>query len=221
MTSSNRGHRPDTRGGYGPGPASDRDSCRPGHDGLVPLVQLDDCLRKEWHQCRQEEAPISLVAAEIDNVDHLAEKDANDFLGAAAHRIRALCLRRRDCVFARDKNTILAVLPATPTHGARHIAHRANQALHGLRTAKIPLPKDNAPVISVGAAVEIPTEDRDPFHLLERSKMALDAARQHGRPIVFGFSGHAEIEPLVDFSKLWRNVAWKLLATERRSLRAA
>ncbi|MFM7373911.1 MAG: diguanylate cyclase domain-containing protein [Chthoniobacterales bacterium] len=96
--------------------------------------------------------------------------------GRHRHSERALhahCARTHDVIVRRAHDEYVAVLPDTPPAGARHVGEQLVDAMRAEDT-------DHTHRVSVGVAVAVPDDHRDPADLLRRAESALQAAQDNG-----------------------------------------
>lgn len=129
--------------------------------------RLKETLRKAWERGSAESAPLALVLVGFDKPE---TTEGTDILQRA---LRVHCARTHDTVLRRFNDQYVAVLPDTSPAGARLIGERIVEAMR--------LEDNNrAHRVSVGVAVAVPDDHRDPAELLRRAETSLEAAQSNG-----------------------------------------
>jgi len=152
--------------------------------GLANRRIFDQTLEREWRRAHREGAPLALLLLDVDFF-----KPYNDALG---HPAGDYCLRRiaqcmadivqrpGDLAARYGGEEFVALLPATDTAGALHIAHRIVDAL-----AELAIPHPESPVgrlsVSAGVAGIVPDSGAAPGTLIMAADRALYAAKKSGR----------------------------------------
>lgn len=134
---------------------------------LEAQEQLKEALRKAWDRGSAESTPLALVLVGFVKAETTA---GTDILQRA---LRVHCARTHDTVLRRSNDQYVAVLPDTSPGGARLIGERIVEAMRL---------EDNgrAHRVSVGVAVAVPDDHRDPSDLLRRAETSLEAAQSNG-----------------------------------------
>lgn len=129
--------------------------------------RLKAALRKAWDRGSAESTPLAVVLVGFDKAE---TAEGTDILQRA---LRVHCARTHDEVVRRSNNQYVAVLPDTSPSGARLIGDRIVEAMRL---------EDNegAHRVSVGVAVTVPDDQRDPSDLLQRAETSLEAAQSNG-----------------------------------------
>ena len=134
---------------------------------LEAREQLNKALQAAWIRGSAESQPLALLLVGFDNA---ATAVGTDILERA---LRVHCARTHD-VFVRQANdAYAAILPHTPPAGARRVGEQIVEAMRAEDT-------DHSHRVSVGVAVAVPDDHRDPSDLLRRAEASLEAARTGG-----------------------------------------
>jgi diguanylate cyclase (GGDEF)-like protein len=162
-------------------------------DGLTRIPNhrsFQETLQHEWLRARRHQWSLALIMADVD-----CFKQYNDNYGHAAgdeclRRIAATLgegVRRPADFLARyGGEEFVALLPQTQLEGAMRIAERMREAVE---CAGIPHAYSSvAPVItmSLGVAVDVPTDERAPAEMVEAADRAMYRAKKDGRNRVCG-----------------------------------
>jgi diguanylate cyclase (GGDEF)-like protein len=157
-------------------------------DGLTRIPNhrsFQETLQHEWLRARRHEWPLAIIMADVD-----CFKQFNDNYGHAAgddclRRIAAALgegVRRPADFLARyGGEEFVALLPQTGIDGALRTAERMREAVE---CAGVPHAYSLvAPVVTVslGVAVEVPTDDRPAAAIVEMADRALYRAKKEGR----------------------------------------
>lgn len=144
-------------------------------------AELKETLRKAWDRGSAESTPLALVLVGFDKTE---TTEGTDILQRA---LRVHCARTHDAVIRRSNDQYVAVLPDTSPAGARLIGDRIVEAMRL---------EDNgrAHRVSVGVAVAVPDDHRDPSDLLRRAEISFDAAQSNGGDRCVGGQASASAE---------------------------
>lgn len=134
---------------------------------LEAQSQLNEALRKAWERGAAESTPLAMVLVGFDKPE---TTEGSNILQRA---LRVHCARTQDTVLRRSNDQFVAILPHTSPAGARLIGDRIVEAMR-LED------NDCAHRVSVGVAVSVPDDHRDPSDLLRRAEASLDAAQSGG-----------------------------------------
>lgn len=142
---------------------------------LEAKEQLSKELRTAWTRGSAESSPLALLVVAFDAPPTTL---GTDILERA---LRVHCARARDVFIRRADNEYVTLLPDTPPAGARQVGGRIVEAMR----SEDP---DHRHRVSVGVAVVVPDEHRDPSELLRRAEGALQAAQDAGGDRAIGGS---------------------------------
>jgi GGDEF domain-containing protein len=134
---------------------------------LEARERLHQTLQGAWTRGSAESSPLALVLVGFDQPETAAG------LGILERALRVHCARTHDVYLRRAHDEYVAVLPDTPPAGARHVGEQIVAAMRAEDT-------DHTHRVSVGVAVAVPDEQRNPSDLLRRAESALQASRDHG-----------------------------------------
>lgn len=134
---------------------------------LEAKEKVRTALQSAWHRGGAESTPLTVVLVSFDTS---ATAVGVEILERA---MKVHCARTNDIVLRRASDEFIAILPATPPHGARRVGE---QIVEAMRAAD----DDHTHRVSVGVAVAVPDEQRGPDDLMRRAQSALDAAREKG-----------------------------------------
>ncbi len=170
--------------------------------------KVERALRHEWHRCAREGHPLALLMV---NLDHFREFNTRSghasgdaCLTEVAAALRAHCIRERDVVARWHGAQFAALLPATDTLGANHVAGSILEAARHLQAAHDANPALTA---SIGVASIDPSMEESAASLLEKAERALNAAKeQGGNRIVAGRIIRAPQEPPT--LRSWLRALW-------------
>lgn len=129
--------------------------------------QFNKVLQSAWIRGAAESRPLSLLLVGFDKPETAVG------VGILERALRVHCARIHDVVLRRAHDEYVAVLPDTPPSGARHVGEQIVSAMRAEDT-------DHSHRVSVGVAVAVPDDHRDPLDLLRRAERALQGARDNG-----------------------------------------
>lgn len=134
---------------------------------------LDKQLHAAWIRSSAESSPLALLLVGFDQPATAVG------IGILERALRVHCARTHDVFIRRAHDEYVAILPDTPPAGARHVGGQIVEAMRAEDS-------DHAHRVSVGVAVAVPDEHRDPHDLLRRAESALQGARVSGGDRVAG-----------------------------------
>lgn len=143
---------------------------------IAAHARVETALQAAWAEGQARSYPLGLLLVAFDGGDSAAGHEAVNMLERA---LRVHCGRNRDIVLRRRRDEFIALLPDTPPQGARRVGE---QIVEAMRVAD----SHHTHRVSVGVAVAVPDEQRQPQDLLRRAEGALQAARDNGGDRVTG-----------------------------------
>lgn len=142
-------------------------SVPPAISALEAKEKVRTALQSAWNRGGAESSPLTVVLVSFDTS---ATAVGVEILERA---MKVHCARTNDIVIRRASDEFIAILPDTPPQGARRVGE---QIVEAMRAAD----DDHTHRVSVGVAVAVPDEQREPDDLLRRAQSALEAARDKG-----------------------------------------
>lgn len=134
---------------------------------LEAREELYKALHSAWIRGSAESQPLALLIVAFDKQESAVGIDILE------RALRVHCARTHDVIVRRAHDEYVAVLPDTPPAGARHVGEQLVDAMRAEDT-------DHTHRVSVGVAVAVPDDHRDPADLLRRAESALQAAQDNG-----------------------------------------
>ncbi len=157
-------------------------------DGLTQVANrryFDAYLNQEWLRLIREQAPLTLILADIDLFkvynDMLGHLAGDACLRAVAQAINQVVNRPADLVARYGGEEFVVLLPNTPLHGGAQVAesirgHVKNLGImHPMASLQTPL------TLSLGVASTIPIQGLAPNDLIGKADKALYQAKANGR----------------------------------------
>jgi PleD family two-component response regulator len=139
----------------------------PPASALEAKALLHQALQDAWIRGAAESTPLSLLIVSFDKPETPAGVEI------LQRALQVHCARTRDVVLRRSHDQFAAVLPDTPPAGGHRVGEQIVEAMRAADT-------DHAHRVSVGVAVVVPDNHREPVDLLRRAETALQAARNNG-----------------------------------------
>jgi len=146
---------------------------------------FDDSLFREWKRLEREQAPLSLILADIDYFksynDTYGHQAGDECLKKVADVLRYHSQRPADVVARYGGEEFALILPNTDVQGAFNLAlsirsHIRSQAINHLSSQVSPFL-----TLSLGVATVIPQSNISPESLIAKADAALYRAKQFGR----------------------------------------
>lgn len=134
---------------------------------LEARKRLDEALQKAWLRCSSESTPLTVILVAFD------QPETTESAELLQRALQVHCARTHDVVLRRSSEQFAAILPDTSPAGARLIGDRILEAMRSEDSGG-----DHR--VSVGIAVTVPDDHRDPEDLLRRSEISLRAAQAAG-----------------------------------------
>lgn len=159
--------------------------------GIANRRMFDAYLRQEWRRAMREQAPLSVMMADVDHFKRFNDTYGHQqgdmcLIGVAA--VMQLHMQRPADLLARYGGEEFAVvLPDTDAEGARHMAEVLRQAVMDLRIDHATSEAATCVTLSIGVVTVIPApQDGDGGMdlLLEHADQALYQAKNAGRNLV-------------------------------------
>jgi diguanylate cyclase (GGDEF)-like protein/PAS domain S-box-containing protein len=162
-------------------------------DGLTQVAnrrRFDQQLKVEWRRMRRQGTPLSLVICDIDYFkrynDSCGHQQGDTCLISVAQSLDQSVRRPADLVTRYGGEEFAAILPDTPSGGARIVAEIMRQQVQDLKMDHPDSPIDPYVTISVGVASGLPSAGTRPEQLLAQADKALYQAKTEGRNRVIG-----------------------------------
>jgi diguanylate cyclase (GGDEF)-like protein len=157
-------------------------------DGLTNIAnrrRFDEYLGVEWRRAQREQAPVSLIMADVDYFkpfnDHYGHEAGDEVLKRVAAALDATVGRPADLVARYGGEEFVVVLPGTDAAGAARLAERLRA---GVAALEIPHAHSRAAphvTISLGVATLVPRREGAPEGLVTAADQALYEAKREGR----------------------------------------
>ncbi|MBZ0142374.1 MAG: diguanylate cyclase [Rhodocyclaceae bacterium] len=153
--------------------------------GIGNRRRYDEYLETEWRRAAREQAPIALIAIDIDHFkaynDHYGHPRGDQCLAVVAQALAATVTRPSDLVARCGGEEFGCILPGTDIAGALHIAEEMLRNVVGLNLEHARSPTRPCVSISLGVAALVPKADEPPGALPELADAALYQAKADGR----------------------------------------
>ncbi len=163
-----------------------------GHtDGLTGIGNrraFDRSLRELWRRHAADQAPLSLLMADLDHFKRINDEfghPAGDAVLMQTARLLRDCVRHSDIVARFGGEEFAVLLPGADLHAAMQVAEKVRTALQASSWAH------RTVTASIGVSAATPQSEDDPATLLARADRALYEAKQNGRNQACAFSGWA------------------------------
>lgn len=157
-------------------------------DGLTGLSNrrhFDEYLELEWRRAMREQQQLSLLMIDVDyfkvyndSFGHLAGDEA---LRQVAEAIRGSCSRPTDLPARYGGEEFALVLPNTSPGGARLVAEKLRQTVHGLAIPHTAPQADSRLIVSIGLATQTPPLGSHCRQLISAADKGLYLAKDSGR----------------------------------------
>ncbi|MBA6116125.1 Wsp signal transduction system regulator diguanylate cyclase WspR [Pseudomonas sp. NC26] len=157
-------------------------------DGLTGLSNrrhFDEYLELEWRRAMREQQQLSLLMIDVDyfkvyndSFGHLAGDEA---LRQVAEAIRGSCSRPTDLPARYGGEEFALVLPNTSPGGARLVAEKLRQTVHGLAIPHTAPQADSRLTVSIGLATQTPPLGSHCRQLISAADKGLYLAKDSGR----------------------------------------
>ncbi|MEW6218016.1 MAG: diguanylate cyclase [Thermodesulfobacteriota bacterium] len=162
-----------------------RRSAIDGLTGITNRRHFEELYDLEWRRAVRYQSPLGLIMIDIDFFkaynDTNGHRQGDDCLIQVAGALQGVIHRPGDLLARYGGEEFVAVLPATPLDGGRHVAEAM---LESVQARAIPHPGSTAgPVVTVslGVAAVTPSRLHQPSILVSAADRALYRAKQAGR----------------------------------------
>ena len=147
--------------------------------------QFDEVLQTEWRRAMRRRTPVSLLMMDIDHFksfnDRWGHQAGDRCLKEVAQILAGCATRAGDLVARYGGEEFAAILPTTPSEGARHVAERMRTAIERSRIAHGESPVGDDVTLSIGYASVVPASADGARELIASADCALYAAKHLGR----------------------------------------
>ncbi|SAL41640.1 diguanylate cyclase [Caballeronia peredens] len=157
-------------------------------DGLTGVAnrrKFDEDLQADWRHGTRESAPLALLMVDVDYFkrfnDHYGHQAGDACLKAIAKALADSLRRPYDKIARYGGEEFACLLPKTDLAGARCIARRMIDHVHGLAIEHLSSDVDTRVTISIGVAGLQPSRDITPDALVKAADDALYQAKRAGR----------------------------------------
>ncbi len=146
---------------------------------------FDDLLSKEWYRLRREKQPLSVIMIDIDCFkeynDTYGHLRGDEVLRAIALAVKSSLKRPSDFIARYGGEEFVVVLPNTNLEGCVIICEYIVQKIRELAIPHKGSITSKYVTVSMGVCSLIPSEDLDPYILVNQSDNALYRAKEEGR----------------------------------------
>lgn len=157
-------------------------------DGLTGIANrrcFDEALAAEWHRAQRDQTSLALLLIDVDHFkrynDTYGHQKGDECLKSVARAMEEKIFRPADLVARYGGEEFVILMPNTDIHGARLVAERVVQHVHGLAIMHETSDIGGLVSISAGVAANVPTPDLAADRLLAAADRALYAAKHAGR----------------------------------------
>ena len=155
-------------------------------DGLTGVANhrlFEESLAREWVRAIREQAPVSIIMADIDHFKRLNDSDGHlagdECLRQVAQTLCEVLNRPADLLARYGGEEFVAILPDTDAPGAMAIAERMREAVEALRLPNRSL--GGHVTLSFGVATVVPQHGTSAEALIESADRAMYQAKESGR----------------------------------------
>ena len=153
--------------------------------GISNRRRFDDFLDMEWRRAAREQAPISLIAIDIDHFkaynDHYGHPGGDQCLIEVARTLATCVTRPCDLVARCGGEEFACVLPSTDSAGAANLAEQIRLGILARALEHAQSGTHTHVTISLGVATVIPQADESHQALVDLADAALYEAKSAGR----------------------------------------
>jgi len=153
--------------------------------GIGNRRRFDDALDLEWQRAARAQAPLSLIAIDIDHFkaynDHYGHPGGDQCLVQVARTLAASAARPGDLVARCGGEEFACLLPATDSAGALRLAGQMCSAIADLGLEHAQSPTHCHVTISLGVGTLTPQAHEPAQSLVDMADAALYAAKSTGR----------------------------------------
>lgn len=157
-------------------------------DGLTGIANrrcFDEALAAEWHRAQRDQTSLALLMIDVDHFkrynDTYGHQKGDECLRSVARALEEKIFRPADMVARYGGEEFVILMPNTDLNGARLVAERVVQHVHGLAIVHENSDIDGLVSISAGVAANVPTPNLAADRLLASADSALYAAKHAGR----------------------------------------
>jgi diguanylate cyclase (GGDEF)-like protein len=157
-------------------------------DGLTQIAnrrRFDDYLQQEWHRLAREQAPLSLILADIDYFkrynDDYGHQAGDTCLIQVAQTINRVAQRPADLVARYGGEEFVIVLSRTDLQGAVQMAARIQASVQQLQIPHRGSEVGSYVTLSLGISSQIPNLNHRSESLISAADQQLYQAKQRGR----------------------------------------
>lgn len=157
-------------------------------DGLTGIANrrgFDEALIAEWRRALRDQTTLSLLMLDVDHFkrfnDTYGHQKGDDCLKIVAAAIQEKAFRPADLVARYGGEEFVVLMPNTPLSGARMVATRIQEHVHGQGIPHQTSEIDARVSVSIGVACVMPNADREADVLLAAADKALYEAKHAGR----------------------------------------
>ena len=153
--------------------------------GISNRRRFDDFLDMEWRRAAREQAPISLIAIDIDHFkaynDHYGHPGGDQCLIEVARTLATCVTRPCDLVAGCGGEEFACVLPSTDSAGAANLAEQIRLGILARALEHAQSGTHRHVTISLGVSTALPQADEPAQALVDMADAALYAAKGAGR----------------------------------------
>ncbi len=160
-------------------------------DGLTKVAnrrRFEDFLGHEWRRLMREQAPLSLIMADIDYFkaynDIYGHQAGDECLRRVAGILRSAVQRPADLVARYGGEEFAIILPNTDAEGAETVAQKIQSLVHQHKIPHQGSPRGKHVTISMGIAMIFPHPLRSPDDLILAADKGLYQAKEAGRDTI-------------------------------------
>lgn len=165
--------------------ALQRLATKDGLTGIANRRSFDEALLAEWHRGQRDQAQLALLLVDVDHFkrynDTYGHQKGDECLKSVAGAMQDKIFRPADLLARYGGEEFVILMPNTDLAGARLVAERIQQHIHGMAIPHEASEIDGLVSISVGVAATIPTPQLSAGKLLAAADRALYAAKHAGR----------------------------------------
>jgi len=164
-------------------------------DGLTGLPNrrhFDQELKREWHRCQRQHAPLTVMLIDIDRFknynDQYGHLQGDVCLQQYAQAINACRRRKTDLIARFGGEEFAAVFPETDHSGAMTMAKRILLSCRALEIACSINGRPGIVTASIGLSSSLPDSKSTPEDLVNQADKSLYEAKAGGRNRIVAFS---------------------------------
>lgn len=165
--------------------ALQRLATKDGLTGIANRRSFDEALAAEWHRAQRDQSSLALLLVDVDHFkrynDTYGHQKGDECLKSVADAMQEKVFRPADLVARYGGEEFVILMPNTDLDGARMVAERIQQHVHGLCIPHTSSEIAGLVSISVGVAAAVPNPRMAAEQLLAAADGALYAAKHAGR----------------------------------------